>query len=174
MRPSIRSLVRRRRDPRTAPERAPSALRARVMANVRGEPSRRGGPLLVAGAAITALVVAGGLFVFGGTATRHSPSARRAPPAGPSAYLRDSGSRSELLVSGLREPPVGEVYEVWLDRGAHLHPTDALFTVTQTGNATVEVPGDLHGVDAVTVTAEPLGGSTSPTSAPVLRVRVGR
>lgn len=71
------------------------------------------------------------------------------------------------------EPPVGEVYEVWLNRpSAPPRPTDALFTVTSEGNAAVEVPGSLRGVREITVTSEPLGGSSSPTSAPVLRLPV--
>ena len=77
----------------------------------------------------------------------------------------------ELLVSHMRQPPIGEVYEVWLMR-AHSAPqaTDALFTVTSAGDGSVDVPGGLHGVREVMVTSEPLGGSSSPTSAAVLRV----
>lgn len=71
----------------------------------------------------------------------------------------------------MSEPPIGEVYEVWLARaGQQPQPTDALFTVTSAGSAAVEIPGELHGLDAVMVTAEPIGGSSSPTSPPVLRV----
>ncbi len=89
------------------------------------------------------------------------------------ASLQQIGSHAELTVSGMPEPPVGEVYEVWLNRaGGAPQPTDALFTVTRAGDGSVDVPGPLRGVRAVTVTSEPLGGSSSPTSAPVLHLRV--
>jgi hypothetical protein len=66
----------------------------------------------------------------------------------------------------------GKVYEVWLERGGRAHPTDALFTVTSTGRATVGVPGSLKGVTTVMVTAEPEGGSLVPTSKPVIVARI--
>lgn len=73
----------------------------------------------------------------------------------------------------MSEPPFGEVYELWLDRpGAPPRPTDALFAVTRAGSADVQIPGSLRGVRSVLVTAEPLGGSSSPTSAPILRVAI--
>jgi hypothetical protein len=90
------------------------------------------------------------------------------------ASLQQTGPYAELIVSGMPEPPVGEVYEVWLNRASGPpQPTDALFTVTDAGNGSVDVPGPLRGARAVTVTSEPRGGSSSPTSAPVLRVSVG-
>jgi hypothetical protein len=45
-----------------------------------------------------------------------------------------------------------------------------LFSVTGSGSGSVNVPGNLHGVKEVMVTSEPLGGSSRPTSSPVLRV----
>jgi anti-sigma-K factor RskA len=69
------------------------------------------------------------------------------------------------------QPPVGEVYEVWLGRGDEApQPTDALFTPTAAGTAAVEVPGSLREVTAITVTAEPRGGSSHPTGPVLLRV----
>ena len=66
------------------------------------------------------------------------------------------------------KPVPGKVYEVWLKRSGKPQPTDALFTVSSAGTATVGVPGSLNGVKAVMVTAEPDGGSRVPTSAPVI------
>jgi len=89
------------------------------------------------------------------------------------ASLHWSEGRAELLVADMPEPPVGEVYEVWLNRSTEApQPTDALFTVTRGGRASVNVPGGVRGVREVMVTSEPLGGSASPTSAAVLRLRV--
>jgi hypothetical protein len=67
-------------------------------------------------------------------------------------------------------PAVGRVYEVWLDHGEGTapQPTDALFSVSRAGRASVDVPGDLDGVKAVLVTDEPAGGSRVPSGAPVI------
>jgi hypothetical protein len=60
---------------------------------------------------------------------------------------------------------------VWLARSsASPQPTDALFGVTSSGSGSVSVPGDLHGVHEVMVTREPLGGTSRPTTSPLLRV----
>jgi hypothetical protein len=74
-------------------------------------------------------------------------------------------------VSRMPQPPDGRVYQVWLHRGragTPPRPTDAFFSVSRHGDASVDVPGDLRGVDAVLVTDEPLGGSSLPTRAPVI------
>jgi hypothetical protein len=89
--------------------------------------------------------------------------------------LHRIGSRAELHVSRMPEPPAGKVYEVWVNRpGAAPRSTDALFTVTSVGDGTIEVPGGLRGVSSVMVTREPRGGSSTPTSAAVLSVAVHR
>jgi hypothetical protein len=93
------------------------------------------------------------------------------------ASLQTLGSHAELAVSGMPEPPIGEVYEVWLLRAGSSspQPTDALFTVSRAGRATVEVPGgDTRNVKEVLVTSEPLGGSATPSGPVVLRVRSPR
>jgi Anti-sigma-K factor rskA len=102
------------------------------------------------------------------------PPHRPTPPANAThAVLRRVGTHGELVVSGMPAPPIGEVYEVWLEHANRSpHPTDALFTVTRAGDGSVDVPGPLRGVRDVIVTSEPLGGSSTPTSAPVLRLRV--
>jgi anti-sigma factor RsiW len=90
------------------------------------------------------------------------------------AAVRIVNGRGELLVKGMPVPPAGKVYEVWLQRGhAAPHATKALFDVTSHGGAAaVAVPGDLSGVSALLVTAEPEGGSTHPTSQPVIVARL--
>ena len=90
---------------------------------------------------------------------------------GASASLHQIGDRGELVVSGMPQPALGKVYEVWLKRGgASPQPTDALFGVTSLGRGAVTVPSSLRGVKEVLVTSEPLGGSTRPTSPVLLRV----
>jgi len=57
---------------------------------------------------------------------------------------------------------------VWIVRAGTPQPTDALFTVSASGQATVGVPGSVSGVKEILVSSEPRGGSSSPTRAPVI------
>ncbi len=102
--------------------------------------------------------------------TTHVTSAQVASlPLGAKAVLRQTASHAELVVSGVSQPPHGKIYELWLARsGAAPRPTSVLFGVTRSGNASVNVPGNLAGVHQVMVTAEPLGGSSHPTSSPII------
>ncbi len=124
----------------------------------------------LAAAALVAAGVAVGAFELSGSAA--PPSSRvvaavTTPPT--TALLRVSAGHNELDVSSLPAAATGRVYEVWLQRRGEPRPTDALFTPTSDGRATVAVPGDLKGVDAVMVTDEPAGGSTVPTRRPIIR-----
>jgi Anti-sigma-K factor rskA, C-terminal/Putative zinc-finger len=92
---------------------------------------------------------------------------------GASAWLRISGGRGELLVNGMPQVPPRRTYQVWVQRAGAPQPTDALFSVSGSGGATVAVPGSISGVRAVLVTAEPLGGSRTPTSPAVIVARLG-
>ena len=92
---------------------------------------------------------------------------------GASASLRVSGGRAELLVNGMPQVPARRTYQVWVQRGAAPQPTDALFSVSSSGGATVAVPGGIAGVKAVLVTAEPLGGSRTPTLPALIVARLG-
>jgi hypothetical protein len=177
------------------PVRVPRALRERVLATVRSEaellraaghqmderPKRvsrwrsRRGPFLTASVALAASVAVAAVIVLdnvGSTTPERVTVAQVAPSIpGGHASLRLLDSRAELVVSGMPQPALGKIYEVWLSRGSGSpQPTDALFNVTGSGSGSVNVPGNLHGVKEVMVTAEPLGGSSRPTSSPVLRV----
>jgi anti-sigma-K factor RskA len=173
---------------------APAQLKERVMAEVAederalasasGERTRRQRghapawlgwrPLLASGALAAAAVVvaviaiaSGGSGAEGTRVIRAEVTARNA-----SALLRVSDDHAQLDVSGLPQTPPQRVYEVWIKRSGAAQPTDALFTVTSKGDATVGVPGSFKGVRVVMVTSEPLGGSTVPTNAPVILARV--
>jgi hypothetical protein len=183
--------------PATSPPAVASkALRERVMATVRSEaalmhaageradePERqaRAGwlrsrrmPLLTGGAGLAAAAAVIVLIAIGtGAGTHEHVTTGQVASAMPDAHatLRQRGTRADLVVSGMPEPPLGKVYEVWLSRGTGTpQPTDALFSVTSRGSGAVDVPSSLHGVKEVLVTSEPLGGSTRPTSPPVIRV----
>lgn len=93
-------------------------------------------------------------------------------PAGSSVTLEVGEEHSRMVADDLPEPPPGRIYQVWLKlegRAAPV-PTDALFTVREGGDASVDVPGELDDVEAVLVTHEPLGGSQTPTVDPIIRV----
>ncbi len=126
----------------------------------------------LSGALALGLGVVIGALAFGSASTVRSEVIHAvvlAPGHHAMAELRKVGSRLELVVVGMPAPPPGRIYEVWLEHGTEAPlPTDALFSVTNTGSGSVGVPGDLHGVSKVLVTDEPLGGSLKPTRTPVI------
>jgi hypothetical protein len=127
----------------------------------------------LAGAALALGVVLGALVIApGAPATRIvsasvAPAARWHAPRSPVASLRETGTQGELVVSNLPPAPSGRIYEVWVRRGGRAEATAVLFDATAAGTATVAVP-DLDGASAVMVTAERLGGASSPTMAPLI------
>jgi anti-sigma-K factor RskA len=168
---------------------APGEVRDRVMATVRAEaklrqeraprvrswrlgskrPSWRLGLASVAVTAAALVAIALALGGSGGSGTSHTQLIRAqvSAPRG-AATLAVSAGHGQLRIAGLPPSPPRHIYEVWLERAGKADPTDALFTVSPAGNATVAVPGSLAGVTAVMVTAEPDGGSKVPTSKPVI------
>jgi hypothetical protein len=156
---------------------ASGALRRRVLASVHdddAEPATgfardpRHRRAIAIATVVALLSLAGGALIADSPGTSHETTVLH-------GSLRLAGEHGELKVTGMAEPPIGEIYEVWLERRTGTpQPTDALFTVTNRGDATVEVPGSLRGVRAVMVTAEPLGGSSTPTSPTVLSVALTR
>jgi hypothetical protein len=178
---------------------APPAVRDRVMATVRAEsellraaghdadrPTRpersprrrrllalRPLPAIALACGVLAVGIGGGALLShdgGGLAPRTVVAQVDAP--GATARVRVTGDGAKLEVSRMPPPPDGRVYQVWLRRGpagTPPAPTDALFSVSRHGHASVDVPGDLRGVDAVLVTDEPPGGSSRPTRPPVIR-----
>ncbi len=178
--------------PAVAPQRtAPAELKSQIMASVESEASHQGSNVprrarrpawraafapralgaLVAAAAIVAVLAIALQGGGGGTPTRTIQAQVTAPHASASVLL--SAGHAELNVVGLPQTPPDRVYEVWVKRAGAPEPTDALFTVTADGKATVGVPGNVAGVKQVLVTSEPLGGSRVPTRAPVIVASLG-
>lgn len=124
-----------------------------------------GGLAVVVALAVVALSSGGG-----SSATRVIDAQVLAPHA--SAQLRVSEGHAELDVADMPQPSPNRVYEVWVKRSGAPQPTDALFTVSSSGDATVGVPGSVNGVHEILVTSEPRGGSRVPTRAPVIIARV--
>jgi anti-sigma factor RsiW len=123
--------------------------------------------LVPVGLAAAALAAAALIVVLGG-ATTTVPA--RVLAAGGTARLEISGDRARLVGAHLPPPPAGRVYQVWLQRGTTVEPTDALFSVTRDGRASVAVP-DVEGVKQVMVTDEPPRGSEQPTGKLLLSAR---
>jgi hypothetical protein len=121
-----------------------------------------GGALALAAAIVVAIVLVSG----GSSATRVIQADVRG--AGTAKLILAAG-RGELVVSHFPAPGRDRIYQVWLQRPHRApSPTRTLFDVTTGGAGEVGVAGDLHGVSKVLVTAEPVGGSSVPTSTPVI------
>jgi hypothetical protein len=164
---------------------APDGLRRRVIANVRAEPApiselshrtRMNHPtlsgkwglilLLAAGGTLAAIVL---LVSDSPSDVRHRAIASALP--GAHASLRRAGADTELALSGMPAPPIGEIYELWLLRdGQRPRALNDMFNVTSSGHAVLTLPGHLRGVREVMLTEEPIGGSPTPTGPVVLRL----
>jgi len=172
---------------------APVDLKQRVLGTVQREASLHGQPVssssavprarasarprfgwrpAVAGAGLLAVVVVAIAVSTGGgggstRTVRAEVLARNA-----SATVRVSDGHAVLSIAGMPQTSPDRVYEVWIQRSGAPQPTDALFTVSRVGNATVGVPGALDGVKEILVTSEPRGGSPAPTRTPVIVAHV--
>jgi hypothetical protein len=90
---------------------------------------------------------------------------------GASGELERNGGTGILRVQGMPTLARNQVYEVWVQRDGSLEPS-SLFVPRRDHSADAAVPDDLNGADAVLVTAEPQGGSSQPTSDPILSVKL--
>jgi anti-sigma-K factor RskA len=140
----------------------------------RSRRSRRGHLTLPrpAFAGLGTLALAAGVAAVVLSAGRSAPQVIRARTFyhGASASLvRLQDGHGELRIRDMPAPRPGHVYEVWVEHGnAAPEPTDALFDVDRRGAAIVAVPGVIRPPETVMVTAEPDGGTSVPTSRPVL------
>jgi hypothetical protein len=175
---------------------APPEIRDRVMSVVRAEaellraagpladrpsrraprrrfslPSMRLWPATVLAAGLLGIGLGAGALIVGENdpAPVSRTIACASAPGGTSCEMRVTADSTKLVVAGMRMPPEGRLYQIWLDRdnGTAPEPTEALFSVRK-GRASVNVPGDLRGVKRVLVTDEPVGGSEVPTRQPVI------
>ena len=167
---------------------ATQELKRRVMATVKSESGLRGAgeavstgeaskralprlawrPLLAPLGAAVVLAVAVVIALSGGGSQPTKVIRAQVTLPRASVSVRVNAGHAELNVADMPQSPPNHVYEVWVKRNGNPQPTDALFTVSSTGAATVGVPGSLKGVKQILVTAEPTGGSKVPTSTPVI------
>jgi hypothetical protein len=128
----------------------------------------------VAGVAIAALVVVavagfaiGGGIGGAGDGATSTVAAGEAP--GVTAKMIDEGDGGTLHLANVKQLPSDRVLEAWVQREGEVEAVDALFVPDRKGRASTELP-DMDGVEAVMVTAEPEGGSKSPTSTPIITI----
>lgn len=126
------------------------------------------------GLAVLALLVA----AIAGYAIRDSGSGGSATTtvvagdaAGVTAEMVSEGSTGTLRLANLRPLPSGEVLQAWVRRDGKIESTKTLFLPDRDGTATAVID-DMGGVDTVMVTAEPRGGSDSPTSEPLVSMAI--
>jgi anti-sigma-K factor RskA len=171
----------------------PPRLRESLMENVRAEsrpaarePPRRARegwwsgvrialrrPATAVAVAATLIVgVVAGYFIHepgGGTSTFEAQALHGG--GGASGVLERNGGSGILRVHGMPTLARDQVYEVWVQRDGSLEPS-SLFVPRRDHTADAAVPGDLNSADAVLVTKEPRGGSSRPTSMPLLSVKL--
>ena len=81
--------------------------------------------------------------------------------------VRLGDERAMLIAEDLPSPPEGETYEAWILREDVPEPA-GLFEPDDAGVAAAPIEGSIEDADAVAVTVEPSGGSSSPTSDPLM------
>ncbi len=152
----------------STPAPAPQPARAPAHGGFGWRPALAGAGLL----AVVAVAIAIAISSSGGG--RGSSRTIRAEVLAPraSATVQVSDGHAVLSIAGMPQTTPDRVYEVWILRTGAPQPTDALFTVSRVGSATVGVPGALKGVKEILVTSEPRGGSPAPTRTPVIVAKV--
>jgi len=80
--------------------------------------------------------------------------------------------RVMLHFDGLPVLPDDRAYQLWMLEGTNPIPSET-FAVDAAGEKMMAMEADLSGYDAVALTVEPVGGSSAPTSAPILLGEMG-
>ena len=101
------------------------------------------------------------------TALVHSEGVLELQGAGAVARVVPTASETYLIVAGLQEAPANHTYQLWFMDGTT--PISAGVFDVSGGLAIVEVDRSIEGFDGAAVTIEPAGGSTEPTSTPIMQ-----
>jgi anti-sigma-K factor RskA len=120
-------------------------------------------------AAVAGFAIGGGLGGGSDSGVTRTVVAGKAP--GVTAKMVSEGDSGRLHLANVRQLPSNRVLEAWVQHDGKVEPVEALFVPDREGRASTELP-NLNGVEVVMVTAEPRGGSESPTSAPIVTVPV--
>ncbi|MBO1415805.1 anti-sigma factor domain-containing protein [Streptomyces sp. FH025] len=78
-------------------------------------------------------------------------------------WSHDRG-QAAFLASGMPTPPAGTTYQLWFDDSGTMRSAGLL----PSGEGALVLSGPLDGATGVGVTVEPTGGSTHPSTAPVM------
>jgi anti-sigma-K factor RskA len=184
--PAVRALpdgVKRVEPPPRLRERVMAAVRADAVAHearrssfferLLGAASRPLQPLAGLAAVLLVAAIAGyaiaGSGSDGGGGGATTVVAGQAP--GVVAKMVREGERSTLHLANVEQLPDGRVLEAWVQRRGEVEPVRALFVPDREGRASTQLP-EMDGVEVVMVTAEPKGGSDSPTSSPIATLAV--
>ncbi len=124
-------------------------------------------------AAILLVLVVGAVGYMVGTGGDGTGGRSTPPQSNPTgtARLTIDDDHGTLELTNLSPPPPGEVYQAWVQRNGKMVPS-SLFAVRSNGTASAAIPHDLNDADAVVVTAEPTGGSLTPTGPILTSVRL--
>lgn len=122
--------------------------------------------LVLVVAAVAAFALSGGDSGGGNTTTTFTG---RSP--GVTAEMVSSGDSGTLHLANLHQLPSDKVLQAWVEREGQVESAKTLFVPNQDGTASATID-DMEGVTTVMVTAEPRGGSTQPTSAPIVSVSI--
>jgi anti-sigma-K factor RskA len=175
-----------------------SALRERILADVRAEPPsnlvplesrrRRLVPVLAATAAVAA-VIALGIGVWAAdlssrldesqsaldrlrasAAVIADPDAKTVPlQAGSGRLVVDPNGQAVLLLKGLEPAPAGKTYEMWVVPGGNIEEANPAGLFSGSDEPEiVGVEGTVREGDLVAVTVEDEGGVDAPTTSPVV------
>jgi anti-sigma-K factor RskA len=114
-------------------------------------------------AALTRLLSAPDVKIVTGKVTTNGATAR--------VVMSATQHRAMFLATGLPKLPPGKVYEAWTIRGK---PLPAGTFSADEAKTTVALPPRAIGAKTVAVTVEPVGGSRTPTSTPIIAVTMPR
>jgi anti-sigma-K factor RskA len=158
----------------------PAGLRQRVLEEAASDLERAalrrrerrplfGGWRPLAGVAALALIVAAiaGYALGGGSSGGESMTVVAGKPPGVVATMVREGDRATLQLANVHSMSEDRVLEAWVRRDGDVSPVRGLFVPDDEGRATTTIP-DMRGVEVVMVTAEPRGGSQTPTAAPMV------
>jgi anti-sigma-K factor RskA len=86
--------------------------------------------------------------------------------------VRLGDDRAVLVAEDCPSPPEGRIYQAWIMREDVPPAPAGLFEPNAAGVAATPIRGSIEGADAVAVTLEPSGGSSSPTDDPILTANI--
>jgi len=164
-------------DAREAHRAAAGGFRQRAAAWLRGSGSGPIGLRPAAGIAALLLVVTvaglalGGALGGGSDGGGGESTIVAGKPPGVTATMVDEGDGGTLRLANVHQLPDGRVLEAWVLRDGEVEAVRALFVPDHQGQASTQLP-PMAGVEEVMVTAEPKGGSETPTGKPLIAISV--